>query len=347
MVFSAHAHIGHASYAVTNVFKVGRYGVGIFFVLSAYLITELLLREAEKTGTISLKKFYIRRVLRIWPLYFLALGVAVLWGILTPYYHVSLGKALCFTLLLGNVYAALYGLGTAVIYPLWTLSIEEQFYAVIPTLMKTGGRKLLASISIVLLAVSYAVLFYFGRYRFVAGQFNSVVYNSFVEFQFFAAGVLLTIYLHSRVWKPSLVRRAFIFAASFAGLLACIGAFRLMSPEPRSAPILLSGYAVLLISTLGVFLSFLRIDLQALGLFKRLTYFGKISFGLYVYHAMLLVLVFREADTGSTFFQNHPLLGDAVALLGTVAVASLSYRYFEQPILSFKARFEVVRTGTV
>ena len=101
MVFSLHARRLHVSHTVDGLFKTGKYGVGVFFVLSAYLITELLLRELDKTGTISLSKFYLRRLLRIWPLYFLMLFIGSIFGMVAPNYHVSLGKAVSFSFLLG------------------------------------------------------------------------------------------------------------------------------------------------------------------------------------------------------------------------------------------------------
>src|ERR1700753_1939834 len=57
--------------------KAGACGVDLFFALSAFLITSLLLRERQETGSVSLPRFYLRRILRIWPLYFLVIGVGV------------------------------------------------------------------------------------------------------------------------------------------------------------------------------------------------------------------------------------------------------------------------------
>ena len=73
LVFFRHGYEAFASPGVRRVGEASGIGLPVFFLLSAYLITELLLREQEKTGTIHLRAFFVRRILRIWPLYFLFL----------------------------------------------------------------------------------------------------------------------------------------------------------------------------------------------------------------------------------------------------------------------------------
>ena len=80
----------------------GAFGVDLFFVLSAYLITELLLREKELLGTLDLKAFYVRRVLRIWPLYFFFLLLAVGMTYFVAGQQLGWRATLAFTLLSGN-----------------------------------------------------------------------------------------------------------------------------------------------------------------------------------------------------------------------------------------------------
>src|SRR3984957_5422234 len=130
------------------VVRSGAAGVDLFFVLSAFLITSLLLRERQDTGEISLRLFYIRRILRIWPLYFLVVGLGVLLAHTAPhrnhfwYYDPALSwQYLASYIFFGAnwVYAVL-GNPHSICAPLWTVSIEEQFYLVWPALMKTLRR---------------------------------------------------------------------------------------------------------------------------------------------------------------------------------------------------------------
>jgi peptidoglycan/LPS O-acetylase OafA/YrhL len=99
----------------------GAFGVGVFFVLSSYLITELLLREKDLRGTLDLRSFYIRRVLRIWPLYFAFLALAVVLRWIVPGQQVTWRAGLWFSLLAGNWFIVFHGFPSSVIFPLWRL----------------------------------------------------------------------------------------------------------------------------------------------------------------------------------------------------------------------------------
>src|SRR5687768_7831381 len=117
--------------------EAGAFGVDLFFALSSYLITELLLREHEQRGTFSVAAFYVRRALRIWPLYFtfLALTVLVVPTLIPtdrfgPIYITS------FALFVGNWVCAAKGLPFSVASPLWSISVEEQFYIGWPLLLR-------------------------------------------------------------------------------------------------------------------------------------------------------------------------------------------------------------------
>ena len=121
--------------------KSGAAGVDLFFALSAFLITVLLLRERQQTGGISLRLFYLRRILRIWPLYFVVIAVAVVLAHtvaeqILPWYYVA-----GYLLFVGNWVHAVFGHPQSICSPLWTVSIEEQFYLVWPLLMKMLGRR--------------------------------------------------------------------------------------------------------------------------------------------------------------------------------------------------------------
>jgi peptidoglycan/LPS O-acetylase OafA/YrhL len=123
------------------VAKSGASGVDLFFTLSAFLITVLLLRERRQTGGISLRLFYIRRILRIWPLYFFVLAVSVVLAHTIPGQSLPWYYAVPYLLFVGNWINVAFGHLLSVCAPLWTVSIEEQFYLVWPVLMKMWGRR--------------------------------------------------------------------------------------------------------------------------------------------------------------------------------------------------------------
>ena len=128
------------AHIVAGIGATGAFGVSVFFVLSSYLITELLLREKDLMGTLDVRSFYIRRILRIWPLYFAFLALAVVLQWIVPGQHVTLRAGLWFSLLAGNWFIVFHGFPSSVIFPLWSVSIEEQFYITWPAIVRRGER---------------------------------------------------------------------------------------------------------------------------------------------------------------------------------------------------------------
>jgi peptidoglycan/LPS O-acetylase OafA/YrhL len=325
----------------------GAFGVPIFFLLSSFLIVELLLREREQTGDIHIKSFYVRRILRIWPLYF-----AVFWGLILLGRHLpgvatnDHGAWLAFTLFAGNWYILRHGWIAGPIDPLWSIAVEEQFYIAIPVLTKFGGRKLLAALSAMLVSISYLFSVHYAKLVY-SGESGQWV-NSWFQFQFFAAGAILAIVLHGRVPRWSIALRALIFAAAASlWIFAVIGLGVKSYDAHTTVAGGLMGWLMVLAGSVLFFLS-------ALGTPERfvprwLTYLGRISFGLYMFHSLLFHLVF---DVG--FKRYHaslpvpenmlPYIGTLLVLLLTILVASISYAFFEKPFLKLKNRFTFVRS---
>ena len=125
----------HSPWLNSFPFNRGWVGVDVFFVLSGYLITTLLLREKERRGTVSLKHFYLRRALRILPA--LYAWVAVLW--LTG--SVGGGALLLVLLYVANLAMATGRMGDGPAAHSWSLCIEEQFYAFWPWLVRSVARR--------------------------------------------------------------------------------------------------------------------------------------------------------------------------------------------------------------
>jgi hypothetical protein len=137
-------------YWLYNLCLLGDLGVSVFFLLSAFLITELLFRESDGTGTIQLKAFYMRRILRIWPLYFFVFFGLVL---LERFVHYAGAKDptswLAFTFFAGNWWICLHGWVPAYpVNPLWSISVEEQLYIAVPIIALVGRRLGVKAISL-------------------------------------------------------------------------------------------------------------------------------------------------------------------------------------------------------
>jgi len=159
--YVAHGFSSPVASLAAGVVHSGQFGVSLFFLLSSFLITTLLLREQAATGRLDLWSFYIRRTLRIWPLYFffLALGFWVLpaWGWpRIPNIH----KA-SFSLFLGNWSIVLFQRGWHPAFPtntaislLWSVSVEEQFYVSWALALMLFGGDRLRKMAFVLLATA-------------------------------------------------------------------------------------------------------------------------------------------------------------------------------------------------
>jgi len=126
-------------HAYTLIRESGAFGMCIFFLLSAYLITELLIRERTSTGSIHLAAFYTRRILRIWPLYFGAVFAGYFVGLLLPQFHLSRAWVAAFVFLAGNWYTGIVNYAPSTVGALWSISLEEQFYLLCPASQNSAG----------------------------------------------------------------------------------------------------------------------------------------------------------------------------------------------------------------
>ena len=336
---------------------MGMYGVPLFFFLSAYLITELLLLERDAFGQVNMGAFYVRRILRIWPLYFAVFfGFAFLNHFLpgvNPYARFSWPY---FTFFLGNWYFAHHGFTGGPIDVLWTISVEEQFYILIAGVAAFGGRLGLRIASIAALVVSYGTIWWYAAHS--AGVPAAGVawsheigqwLNSAVQFQFFAGGALLAIILRGRVPAWGWTARAMALAGGLGCWAVAQTAFGLRGGMPfvslgrsiAGTPFILGGCLLFMLAFLGI---------AAEKIPARLVHLGRISFGLYLLHALVYGLVgvaagpwiLRHFPIASVRYLTSAWAAVACALVTTIGLAEISYRFLESPFLRLKQRYEMV-----
>lgn len=324
---------------------MGSFGVCLFFSLSSYLITELLFREIEKTGTVHLRAFYIRRILRIWPLYFLVLFAGYIWGRIVPEYAISAGRLIAFLLLAGNWYTAQYNFGSNFTFPLWSISLEEQFYLIWPTIICLWGRFGIAVACLVTWCCSYAVLFVL-CYRH-ANLGHSIWANSLVQFQFFALGGILSLVLKGRVPDFGLLPRSLLLLAGLFAFFTADFVFHIIHGNNMVADVAhtIPGYLLVAAGVTLLFFSMLGARIPAAT--APLVYLGKISYGLYVFHVLAIDLIMEAGTQLHLNSKTWILVKGITALLLTVGLAMLSYRFFESPFLRFKERFSFVKSRAV
>lgn len=325
-VFIHHAIPRTGSGSASEIFADSMgFGLCLFFVLSAYLITLLLAREHVATGSINMGAFYIRRILRIWPLYLLGLSI----GIARAFHHGVLHdqKAWFIAALLfaGNLVFP----GNILMSHLWSISIEEQFYLFFPTSCRFFGRRGMLVIACVLILLANLTLIHMAQVH--ADPDVTIWFNSFVQFEMFATGILLA--LADRLLpRWSIPVSLLVVAACIGGWLLAAGHFHLktMGSKAHSAASLCAGYALVAVAC-----GLLIVAFQQLPAPRPFIYSGRISYGLYVFHLPVLAAVTSHV---------HGLVGIGLTLLLTYVVAAISYRYFETPFLRLKRRFERIKT---
>jgi peptidoglycan/LPS O-acetylase OafA/YrhL len=331
------------------------FGLSLFFTLSAFLICELLLREREKTGEISVKQFYIRRILRIWPLYYLGLAIGVIFALLPSGETGDMTRIGWFALFMGSWYGATHVPFALPITPLWSISVEEQFYLFAPWVLKYFNRKSLYGFCAALILLSNFWLYFLGR---VSATSRGIWFNAFVQYECFAGGILLCLFLRGRLPRLAAWQRMVLLAFSFSCWLnACYELHpifdRAGERNPGCLP-LIGGYALGTLGCVLLLVAFLGANAKLLPGWA--IYLGRISFGLYVFHDFAIYI------TNHLIIQNlsahmNPLiksLEGPIFLLNvgltlglTILMAALSYRYFETPFLKMKKRHSVIQSQPI
>jgi peptidoglycan/LPS O-acetylase OafA/YrhL len=317
---------------VAGIGATGAFGVSLFFVLSSYLITELLLREKDLIGTLDLRSFYIRRILRIWPLYFafLALAIALQWFV--PGQHVTLRAGLWFSFLAGNWFIVFHGFPSSVIFPLWSVSIEEQFYITWPAVVRKVSEAGLLMCAGLLLLVATVSRIYLGMHHSLEGD---VWCNTFVQLDPIAAGILIAVLLKGEIPRLSKLARIAMMVAGITALALGSLYFGIKN-DPLTTMRIVLGFPSVAAGGALLLLSVLRT--RSSGGSRVLIYLGRISYGLYVFHILgLLISNYVVQDQTANLFRYSLRAGVALAL--TIAMAAVSYRWLETPFLSLKQRF--------
>ncbi|HKD78678.1 MAG TPA: acyltransferase [Candidatus Angelobacter sp.] len=322
-----------------STFGAGAYGVDLFFALSSYLITSLLLRERETTGALDLRSFYIRRILRIWPLYLGFVAFASIAALLLPGQNLPLRYIAGYTLLAGNWIYVFYGLPASFAIPLWTVSIEEQFYLAWPLALRKATVRAIAAGAVALLLVANV-----WRIALVlaGAPAQAMEYNTFTRLDPIALGILMALFKNR---LPAFSRRQ-RFALLSGGVAAWIATFwftvclypsRLCTWQSAVGHFLTAvASAAILLSVMGAQNPFLRN--------KRLLYLGKISYGLYVLHEFAHFCAMRLLPAATPL---QVIAQSVIGLALTIVLAVLSYRWLESPFLRLKERFAYVQSRPV
>jgi peptidoglycan/LPS O-acetylase OafA/YrhL len=309
-------------------------GVPLFFIISGFLITGILLdRKANSQEGVkaSLKVFYIRRALRIFPIYYLTVLVVL---VFVPAYR---GNSVYDLFYLSNWRYGLLGYFPDSPVPhFWSLAVEEQFYLIWPLLiLLVNPRYIFHTLAGILIAagVGHAVLYEMGLAFFSAATISCLC--------FLGSGALLAWLWKSKQWifrrisdlfLPLIIIHFAIIAGTFY--------------YPVNFPDLAKFFFSLLVSTAIVArfaIGFEGRIARALTENKAVVYLGKISYGLYVYHLLAIfpLSVFKKIF-GAEMIYSHNV--EATVKIGlTVIIAALSWQFIEKPINNLKDKFNYAK----
>lgn len=305
-----------------QILKRGYLGVDFFFVLSGFLITTLLLREADMKGKFSLSKFYIRRFLRIVPVYFFVVSSVSAYYIFIKGEHQYIEIIPFYYTFLSNFLIS----GIPILDITWSLSVEEQYYLIWPALLYFFAKKSFYPVFIVLFCINFAMVFgvfeWVGlysvetknlRFNFSTSTYNAILLGSFAA-----------IMLHSERGFSKLYK-------ALGSKWACIFAFCALFSLLQFLPPYLTGSSVLLVHTMMVVCLItivIREDNYLLPILscKPIARLGEISYGIYLYH---LIAMHIAVVTVGRWYADSSFIVMAVYIVASVCLAEVSYRTLE------------------
>jgi peptidoglycan/LPS O-acetylase OafA/YrhL len=285
--------------------------VTLFFVLSGFLITYLLLAERERTGKTDLPAFYIRRTLRIYPLYAF---VVLLGATFLPLSSLQIGPLL--VPFIANVIALPDGLG-----PLWSIGAEEQFYLVYPLLFR---RFSVVKIAMTVIVVRQLLLLITGDYGYpVATSYNFLGYQRFDAMAIGALGAWALFHEHTTIR----IMQRFWWVFPLLLLLYTIPYMPTLIPERD---------LLFAIVCLGLIVNIIRLHRLDSAPMRLL---GNMSYAIYMLHAMVLIYPQLRGLIPSI----PGVAWQLSTLVVILALAFLSYQFLEKPFLHLKDRFARVK----
>jgi peptidoglycan/LPS O-acetylase OafA/YrhL len=337
--------------------SIGHKAVSFFFALSGFLITYLLLAEIKKTKTVAVKKFYFRRILRIWPLYYLVAAVALfVIPAVTNFQNIGsteffsfngeMSQPVWFILLLYLIILPNFTRITSVqvvgANQAWSVGVEEQFYLIWPLLVRWFHKKFFAFLIIFTVAkmALQGICLYIGQYTEISSalrfeQIGTIL--SHMQIEQMAIGGIGAYWLFNNkvkminlIYHPITHTLAWVFFTSFY----------FVDYHFFGATLFEGFIFMLIIMNVSTNPSF-KLNLDRPWLNKL----GDVSYGIYMLHTIVIALLisFLHSLEVSNVVLNLALYILAPTL--TIGLSLFSYEYFEKFFLKFKNKFAVVKSG--
>lgn len=315
-------------------YYLGSHGVTMFFVLSGFLITFLLLKEKDKTKTINIKSFYIRRALRIWPLYFFYLGISLLVIFFFSENLPSFSTIFLYIFFLANI-PFVGGFAPQILSHLWSIAVEEQFYLFWPHIFKYKQKLVTILIGLILFQWFFRLIskIYFPTYPI---SFLSQVNR----FDCMMMGGLLAIMIYKKSNFLKVITNKYIQLGAWFLLIA-------MKFDSKVYINALVEFWMITVITCIIIAEQVVSKRKIINLENKwLNFFGVLSFGIYVYHPLIIYL--SEKTLINIDFNSELLKTVFVffAVFGLTTIVSwLSYHYLEVRFLKLKNKFQIVKSS--
>ena len=316
---------------------LGFISIDSFFVLSSFLITWKGLEELKVTKKFQFKNFLIRRSLRIWPLYFLVILLGFLIEFMKPYYTQDISSLpsfwsfILFILnfdIIKNGYEFLFFMVF-----MWSISVEEQFYIFWALVLKWFQNHLLkVSLLIILISIIFRIYFIddslnlnfhtvsalgnfgVGALAAIAAFNNSILITKIRDFSKTQIVIIYLISLLIFIAIPSLQNHD-LFIVIQRVLFSFVFAFIILEQ------------------------TYCQQSIFKLSRIKYFNFFGKISYGLYCYHGIMITIVLKFSDYFSESLFTSIFIFPTLIFCGTLLFSHLSYKFFESKILKLKTKY--------
>jgi peptidoglycan/LPS O-acetylase OafA/YrhL len=326
------------------VFVIGKLGVILFFVLSGFLISYLLFKEKEITNTISIKKFYIRRILRIWPLYFFIIILAFfVLPFLSFFTFPSFGREIVWNHLGYKLFLFVFFLPNLNFFGLvpyasqtWSIGAEEQFYLIWPVLNKKKINKWLLMFTI----ITIYLIIKFSIFYLPDSQIKIVFQNFWnaTPIDCMAIGGIFALIAYENNSKVNTIKKI-LFSRIVQWFVLTLTVYSITF----NFTIQDFHYEYFSILFGILILNFGCNDNRIFSMeYKIFNYLGKISYGIYMFHPIVIVFSIKLCQILD--LQSNYILYPLVFLL-IIILSSLSYEYFEKFFINKKVKYSDVISG--
>jgi peptidoglycan/LPS O-acetylase OafA/YrhL len=345
-----HSPVPKTIYVWKTLHDFGWIGVDLFLCLSAFLFAKLLSAEYIKQGYINIKYFYIRRILRIWPLYIFFVGLMLVFTFYTNGWEQGIPvRLLGLVTFSDNLFSMTLGYNTAILYVahLWTISFEEQFYLVIPWGLGFLFQQSKKFAGIILVGLLFLGLGIRALFIYNQVQHPAIWVFPLTHFEPIFGGLIIGLGVFDKVLKNISSWIIFLF-----GLIALWAVTLLPNVNIQQWKLMLTyplvgiGVSLILFSIMNGALW----QISAIMKSKALGYLGKISYGLYIYHLFavrMLAHTVVDAFISPDRVVVYPAMMLIISFAFTLVISILSYEILEKPFLKMKSRFTFIKSRAI